>query len=273
MKYVCPFVLPLLRMANKAVVHWLWDRVVNGRECTGEEEDEDRPYRDAPVLAYNICYSTSSIALIMIVGSSMDYFLTAAVLIVDVAVATDTMGTIVAGRQFLRDFPDKIAARAGADEPLTKQGEDERKIVSVMAELEKYLIHEGATWMVITETAEVVLPLTYLCCWLVVRAGPNSDAFAGVGADAFGLKQPAEIFPEFALNILLMFAVEVLSWGAMRALVFKMADGFSLSDAARGIFAEHGKILALQSIWIVETCFCALMLACGMDYSFQFDWL
>merc|ERR1712032_211758 len=127
------------------------------------------------------------------------------------------------------------------------------------------------TFIVAAEAGEVIVPMNYALCWFIVRVGPNSKSFSGSGTSDFGLEAPDEIGP-FIGNIAGLFCAEVVSSLIIKAILW-YGCGISMMARARKACQMFGPILVCQSVWIIVTSFCMTMIHCGLDWSFQWDYL
>merc|ERR1712003_269167 len=111
----------------------------------------------------------SAMATITIVGGADDFMYAFFVLLVDLAEASKAA-------EFLHTL---------------------RRIHDDTGRFESPVLHEifctQAKWIVVSELGEIVIPCVYLLAWLLMYAGPNSAAYAGIGATAFGTEPPSSL--------------------------------------------------------------------------------
>jgi len=233
LRYIAAFAMPVLRWFDKVCLSFIVEKI------------DER----ATVVAQNLSYLSCGVSVVIIVGSISDYFLTLALVFIDISLGADAVTRIVRARKWLLK----------TELNLSKE---------TKTEIESFMIDEIVSWIVISEIGEIVLPLAYLICWYIIYMGPNSASFSGVGTSEFGLTPPQDMV-SFALNLLLMFGVELLT-GCAFFICIKRWASISLLNACRSLFANYGAVMSTQSVWVIVTAFCCTMISCGFDYTYEF---
>lgn len=133
------------------------------------------------------------------------------------------------------------------------------------------LYQRELSYAIALQVGEVVVPLAYTVCWIVVWAGPNRHAFSGIGTSDFGLKPPEDPWMFIAMSAVLVVTnhttVEVLK------VLLRRLCKIDLEQEAGKLFHVYGRILIIQTVWVIVTAFCMTMIQCGLDYSLKYAYL
>ena len=113
-----------------------------------------------------------------------------------------------------------------------------------------------------------MIPIVFLIGWIVIDAGPNKTAFAGVGGQFFGFNQQVDE-TAFSLHVFIYFAMMIpINFG----LLFQdlIRDNTFVRDLQRAI-NNYGVMLLMQMVLLMNTTFMILLYHNGFDFSFKFD--
>merc|ERR1711971_660771 len=118
---------------------------------------------------------------------------------------------------------------------------------------------------------EVVLPISYLVCFVAAYQGPNTEVLGNVGNSYWHYKAVSDI--ERAVQNLLQFvAVDFIGIIISAAICYKVA-GFNIFKTLGYLQKEYGMMLAVSQAYLIIHNFCVTIVACALDLTFKFNWV
>ena len=84
-----------------------------------------------------------------------------------------------------------------------------------------FLVREDIEYLILTERNETLVPLTYLAIMAMAYYGPNAEIMGSVKLQIWHHKYTIEDFGAFATNILILFAVDFLSFVINGLMIWK----------------------------------------------------
>jgi len=125
--------------------------------------------------------------------------------------------------------------------------------------------------MVLSETMELILPLAYLACFLIVYYGPSGHVVGNVRSNHWHYTAVVDpLHASFA--ILWLAALDLSSLVISQVVLWKTAK-ISCWRVFLLIWNEHGVVLAIHHVWMMEVLFCAVAIGCAFDVTFEFAWI
>ena len=87
-----------------------------------------------------------------------------------------------------------------------------------------FLVREDIEYLILTERNETLVPLTYLAIMAMAYYGPNAEIMGSVKLQIWHHQNVIEDFGAFAKNILILFAVDFLSFIINGLLIWKFCN-------------------------------------------------
>ena len=87
-----------------------------------------------------------------------------------------------------------------------------------------FLVREDIEYLILTERNETLVPLTYLAIMAMAYYGPNAEIMGSVKLQIWHHENIIEDFGDFAKNILILFAVDFLSFIINGLLIWKFCN-------------------------------------------------
>ena len=125
--------------------------------------------------------------------------------------------------------------------------------------------------LVIGETLEILIPLAYLICFVSAYYGPNAEVLGHVKNGYWQFKATDNIMG--SINNLLIF---VIVDGAVLILVsifLYCGCNINVFHVYIHLMKEYGQIFSIHIAYLMAQLFCDISVACGLDFTFQFDWV
>ena len=125
--------------------------------------------------------------------------------------------------------------------------------------------------LVLGEVLEIILPLAFLVCFLAAYHGPNAELLGNIKNDFWQSKAVDEAWGP-TKNLLFLVAFDCLSLTLAASFLLYFCN-INLGHVFLHLMKEFGLIFSVQHAYQLEHLFCVLAVACGMDLTFQFDWI
>jgi hypothetical protein len=130
---------------------------------------------------------------------------------------------------------------------------------------------EAFAQLMLGQAMALVLPISYLFCFLAAFQGPNAGVLGNIGNDYWHY-QAVEDIGSGAINIMELVLVEVFSLLVTAAASFKMAR-FNIFKMLGYLQKEYGMMIAISQGYLIIHNFCVIIVACALDLTFKFNWV
>ena len=125
--------------------------------------------------------------------------------------------------------------------------------------------------LVLAESLEVIIPLSYLICFSAAYHGPNAEILGNI-KNNYWQYQAVEDFSAAVQNLLFLLTFDILSL-ALSALFLFFCSGINLFHIYLHLMKEYGLIFSIHQAYLLEYLFCTIAVACAFDFTLQFDWI
>ena len=125
--------------------------------------------------------------------------------------------------------------------------------------------------LVIVESLEFLIPLTYLFCFIAAYHGPNSETLGNV-KNSYGQYRSVDDLWGAINSLLLLVVVDFLALFSTGIVLF-LSSSINLLHVFLHVMNEYGLIFSINTVFILVTNFIAISINCALDTTLQFDWV
>jgi len=233
--WTCVFIFPAVRLGAKGISEVLLRFI----------DDE------ATIVAENLSMTTFGVGLTLLVGNGGEPWLAVAIAAIDVSVGMVTSLQMHDNRFLRASLRVRGCFRAPTEERVQRA------------------IAVGKATFIASEVGEVIVPITYMVVFLIVYHGPHADGYTGIGTTDFGVRPPKDI-PSFLQTMAILIVGDAVGTVLLKVMV-NYLTGLDVMQEMFNFYEKYGLILTVQTIWIIHTAFCAVMIQCGLDYSYKLE--
>lgn len=125
--------------------------------------------------------------------------------------------------------------------------------------------------LILNRAMELVLPVSYLACFLAAFHGPNSGVLGNVGNSYWHYKAVEDIW-EASYGIVLFVFVDFVAMIVSAIFSYCLA-GFNALTMLGYLQKEYGNMIAISQGYLIIHNFCVIIVACALDLTFRFNWV
>ena len=130
---------------------------------------------------------------------------------------------------------------------------------------------EAFQGLVICMVLELILPLSYLACFLLAYYGPNANVLGNIGNSYWHYGAVDNVI-DAIYNLFLFLSLDAFTI-FFTVIFFKCVAGFNFIKMYGYLQKEYGMMMSISQAYLMIHNFCVIIVACAMDLTFKFNWV
>lgn len=130
---------------------------------------------------------------------------------------------------------------------------------------------EGFQSLVICLALELILPLSYLACFLLAYMGPNASVLGNIGNSYWHYEAEDNVI-DAVTNLFLFLSLDALTI-LFTMVFFKCVADVNFIKMYGYLQKEYGMMMSISQAYLMIHNFCVIIVACAMDLTFKFNWV
>jgi hypothetical protein len=130
---------------------------------------------------------------------------------------------------------------------------------------------EAIQGLVINMALELILPLSYLACFLLAYFGPNAMVLGNIG-NSYWHYGAVDNVVDAIFNLFLFLSLDALTI-LFTMIFFKCVADFNFIKMYGYLQKEYGMMMSISQAYLMIHNFCVIIVACAMDLTFKFNWV
>jgi hypothetical protein len=125
--------------------------------------------------------------------------------------------------------------------------------------------------LMLGQTMELILPISYLLCFLASFYGPNAGVLGNVGNSYWHYQAVTDV-GHGTIGIMVLVLVDLVSLMITAAASYWLA-GFNVFKMLGYLQKEYGMMMSISQGYLIIHNFCVIIVACALDLTFKFNWV